>query len=250
LFTRLKDEGVIPPPTRFQVSMPTTIAIMWPFIVPDHRRRLMPVWERALAREASLVAAAIPHEELAMQWDVAVEFSLIENVIPGGELPPLEEILDQIVRHSRYVPEDVQFGYHLCYGDSPSEPGGQGRHFKQPQDASKLVMVANAISRGAQRPINWIHMPVPIERDDDAYFEPLRDLELRPETELYLGLVHYEDGLEGTQRRIATAVKFANRFGVATECGMARRPRERVPELLEIQRDAVVPASPAPAATR
>jgi hypothetical protein len=108
-------------------------------------------------------------------------------------------------------------------------------------------MVANAISSGAERPINWIHMPVPIERDDDAYFEPLKDLRLRPETELYLGLVHYQDGLEGTQRRIATAAKFVPRFGVATECGMARRPRERVPELLGIQRNAVVPAAPAPA---
>ena len=36
-----------------------------------------------------------------------------------------------------------------------------------------------------------------IERDDDAYFAPLADLQLPAETELYLGLVHRQDGAEG-----------------------------------------------------
>ncbi len=31
-------------------------------------------------------------------------------------------------------------------------------------------------------------------RDDDAYFEPLRDLKLPAETEFYLGLVHLRMG--------------------------------------------------------
>lgn len=53
---------------------------------------------------------------------------------------------------------------------------------------------------------------------------------------LYLGLVHHKDGVEGTQRRIDTASRHYQRgFGVATECGMGRKPSERVPELLEIQ---------------
>ena len=37
-------------------------------------------------------------------------------------------------------------------------------------------------------------------RHDEAYFEPLRDLELPRDTELYLGLVHRSDGLEGSKR--------------------------------------------------
>jgi hypothetical protein len=38
-----------------------------------------------------------------------------------------------------------------------------------------------------QRPITHIHMPVPIHRSDDAYFQPLSGLRLKPGTELYLG---------------------------------------------------------------
>ena len=42
-----------------------------------------------------------------------------------------------------------------------------------------------------------------------AGFAPLRDLHLHPETELYLGLVHYTDGVEGARKRIETARRFA-----------------------------------------
>ena len=114
-------------------------------------------------------------------------------------------------------------GYHLCYGDAGHQ------HFKQPEDTSKLVEVANAVSAGVTRTINWIHLPVPRDRSDDAYFTPLENLKLHPETELYLGLVHYTDGTEGTLKRIAVAKKFVSEFGVATECGFGRRPAKTIP---------------------
>jgi hypothetical protein len=98
------------------------------------------------------------------------------------------------------------------------------------------VAVASAVTERAARPLDWFSMPVPLSRDDDAYFEPLADLRRSDRTRLYLGLVHHKDGVEGTQRRIDTASRHYQRgFGVATECGMGRKPRERVPELLEIQ---------------
>ena len=77
-------------------------------------------------------------------------------------------------------------------------------------------------------------MPVPRNRDDDAYFEPLRNLKLRPETELCLGLVHHTDGVEGTKKRLATARKYAQGFSVGTECGFGRRDPKTIPELLRI----------------
>ena len=88
--------------------------------------------------------------------------------------------------------------------------------------------------RGVSRPVNFLHMPVPRNRSDDAYFEPLRRLKLRPETELCLGLVHYTDGVEGTKQRLATATKYADNFAIATECGFGRRDPSTIPELLRI----------------
>ena len=75
-------------------------------------------------------------------------------------------------------------------------------------------------------------MPVPRSRTDPAYFAPLKDLRLGPETELYLGLVHFTDGAEGTRKRIKVAQKVVANFGVATECGFGRRDPATIPDLM------------------
>jgi hypothetical protein len=80
-------------------------------------------------------------------------------------------------------------------------------------------------------------MPVPRNRSDGAYFEPLRRLELMPQTELCLGLVHYTDGVEGSKRRLSTAKRYVSDFAIATECGFGRRDPATIPELLRIHAD-------------
>jgi hypothetical protein len=101
-----------------------------------------------------------------------------------------------------------------------------------------LVNFANALSKDIGRTIEMIHMPVPKERHDDAYFEPLKNLKLRPETTLALGLVHYTGGLEGTKQRIATASKYVKDFMIGTECGFGRRDPATIPGLLRIHAEA------------
>ena len=113
------------------------------------------------------------------------------------------------------------------------------KHFVQPLDLGKAVELANLIVANLRHPTAWIHMPVPRDRDDEAYFLPLRDLKISPDTELFLGLVHDSDGAEGARRRIAAASKVRPAFGIATECGMARaRTNELVLKLLSIHADA------------
>jgi hypothetical protein len=242
LFKRLRDEGKFAPDARFQVSLPTQVAIVGVYIDPEQQAAIAPVFERTLANEITEILKGVPAEDLALQWDVAVEFSRLERPSDLRRGPTdYEEIVAQLVRLGDLVPEPVELGYHLCYGDAPDEPGGVGHHFMQPKDTSLLVRVANDIVSGVRRPVNWIHMPVPIERDDDAYFAPLDDLQLPAETRLFLGLVHWQDGVAGTQRRIDAAARHVHGFGVATECGMGRRPPEVVPTLLETQRAVNVP---------
>lgn len=78
----------------------------------------------------------------------------------------------------------------------------------------------NLLLAAAGRPIAYVHMPVPIARDDDAYFASLADLAKSPQTELYLGLLHLGDGIDGAAKRIAAAKRVVNDFGVAAECGL------------------------------
>jgi hypothetical protein len=234
IFSRLKREEVIDGDRRFQVSLPTPLAVVGVFIDPRDALRFEPVYERHLLDEMRAIAAAVPHDELAIQWDAAVEFAMLEgfwaSYVEGDLLAGLAE---RTARAIDAVPLDIEVGLHLCYGDS------EGKHFKQPEDTSLLVAMTAAVLASTARTLDWLHMPVPIERDDDAYFAPLAELAVPPETTLYLGLLHKEDGIEGARRRIAAAKTSVADFGVATECGMARdaTPKD-IPGLLRLHAEA------------
>jgi hypothetical protein len=237
-FVALKREGQIPRGVRFQVSFPTPLAPVAGFVAPQALAAVEPAYESRLMQELDEIGAAIPHDELAVQWDAAVEFGMLEGVWPVAFRDVRQEVVDRLVRIGNRVPARVEVGYHLCYGDAGH------RHFKEPADMAKLVDIANAITAGVQRPVQWFSMPVPRNRADDAYFAPLRGLRLSPETELYLGLVHFTDKAEGTRHRIEAAQRALDRpFGVAAECGLGRRPPETIPELLRIHAEVAMPLS-------
>jgi SAM-dependent methyltransferase len=227
-FARLKRDGVVPVACRFQVCLPTPLAPISAFVVPEHQKLLEPVYEEQVLGELRIILQELPHDQLAIQWDTNFELGMLEGVFPVWFDDVKGGILERLLRISRHVPPDVQLGYHLCYGDV------QHRHFKEPADAGRLVEVANALAASLGRPLNWIHLPVPRERLDEAYYAPLRDLRLRAESELYLGLLHHTDGVEGTRRRIEVAQRFVSGFGVATECGWGRRAAATIPDLLRI----------------
>jgi hypothetical protein len=238
-FAALREQGVIPAGIRFQVSLPTPLAVVVALVREEDRAAFEPLYERALYAELDEILSSIPHEDLAIQWDTAVEFGLIESADYGTDYgatfrAPFEDLWEGLAERARRqasaVPEDVELGFHLCYGDAGE------KHFVEPKDTANLVRYANLLREVSPRPITWIHLPVPIERDDEAYFAPLAGLQKEPGTELYLGLVHREDGAEGAQRRAAAASAFVRDFGVGTECGIGRAPDGSVPGILETHR--------------
>ncbi|MCB0184735.1 MAG: hypothetical protein KDE31_10735, partial [Caldilineaceae bacterium] len=225
----------IPAPVRFQVCLPTPIApTLYAFVVED-QPIVEAAYEARMLTELNEILTAIPAQELAIQWDTAVEFVILEGLMQTYLVNPEADLLERLVRLGNQVPAAVELGYHLCYGDIAH------RHFKEPEDMSKLVHVATGIAAGLARPLTWIHMPVPRDRTDAAYFAPLKQLKLDTETELYLGLVHYTDGVAGTQQRIQAAQQVIAYFGVATECGLGRRPAETIPDLLAIHAAVAAP---------
>jgi methionine synthase II (cobalamin-independent) len=229
-FARLKREGIIPFHLRFEVCLPTPLAPIFMLIVPEDQSKVEAAYEARMLTELDEIVAAIPAEELAIQWDTAVEFAVLEGLISTHLTRVQDEILTRLVRLGNHVPADVELGFHLCYGEAGH------RHFKEPEDMSKLVSIANGIAAGLARPLTWIHMPVPRNRTDETYYAPLKQLSLASATELYLGLVHLTDGVAGTQQRIKAAREVVPHidFGVATECGLGPRPAETIPELLQI----------------
>lgn len=223
IFTRLRDEGAVPAAIRFQVSLPTPLAVISSFFHGDDRAAIEPVYTDAMLRELDEILGATPHDDLAVQWDVASEMGIIEHASGYGAPmeawwpgDPFDGLVSRLAALVDAVPADVEVGVHLCYGDAGE------RHFIEPTDAANLVRYANAVIAASARPLTWLHLPVPITRDDEEYFAPLASL--APVEELYLGLVHREDGAEGAARRVAAAAPFVPEFGVATECGIGRAP--------------------------
>ncbi|TMH83097.1 MAG: hypothetical protein E6H49_03180 [Betaproteobacteria bacterium] len=225
-FCALRDQGIVPGHLRFQVSLPTTAAFLNAHLVYGHHATVEPVYRGRLFREVDEICEAIRHEDLAIQWDVSTEMGQWEGVRHAYFPDVKAGVIERLAVHCNRVPRDVELGVHLCYGSYG------GRHWKEPESTANMVEVHNRLIEGLDRPLAYIHMPVPKGRKDEAYFAPLRGLKLRRETKLFLGLVHDSDGVEGTRARIAVAAKYASDFGIAAECGFGRRPPQTIPDLL------------------
>jgi hypothetical protein len=246
-FARLQAAGEIPASTRFQVSLATPPAMISRFVTPRDQAAVEPAYERALLADLARICAGIPHRALAIQWDVAYEISMWERA--DGH-PALQQqganawfedvtggVIERLARYGDAVPNDVELGYHLCYGDRKTNEGTRGIHFVQPRDARVLVDVLNRLFAVVKHQIAWVHIPVPVDRTDGTYYVPLAGLCLPAGTQLFLGLVHDQDGVQGTLARIAVARGFVPDFGIAMECGFGRRPPESIPALLDVHRE-------------
>ncbi|HUB95083.1 MAG TPA: hypothetical protein VL993_04150 [Stellaceae bacterium] len=235
-FRALKDAGKIPAKTRYLFTIPHPIPLVRRYFAPELQDAIEPALEAAMYAEIGKVCAAIPHADLAIQWDCAsAVFFTLEKGEPSRFGRTRDEmyrpIAERLARAGRAVPAGVELAYHFCYGNSG------GRHSIEPSSTRDAVAMANAVSAALSRDIQMIHTPVPIDRDDDAYFAPLDRLEVRPGTGISLGLIHLSDGVEGARRRMTAAKKHLPRFSVGTECGLSCVPPERLGAMLRLHAD-------------
>jgi methionine synthase II (cobalamin-independent) len=228
VFKQLRDEGIIPGDIRFMVGLPTPLSVAIFYVEPASREMFEAAYARAVENEFIKMLEAIPAEQLSIQWETVSEFGLLEGLMENhleGNL--LEDITDRLAGLVDLVPDPVEVGIHLCYGDSGH------KHFCEPKDTGFMAQLASGVVNKAKSNIAWIHMPVPKERDDIEYFAPLEDLNLPDTTDLYLGLVHQTGGKKGTLSRVSAASNIVSKFGLATECGLGRRDRDSIPSLLQ-----------------
>jgi hypothetical protein len=223
VFKRLKEAALVHADAKFQCTLAHPIPVIRRYFPEELQDALEPAFEAALLGDVAKIAATIPHSELAIQWDCAsAVFASLERGEPTRFGRTREEMYQplavRLARFGRAVPPGIDLLYHFCYGNS------NGKHSVEPSSTRDAVIMANRIASllGPARPIQLVHLPVPIARDDDAYFVPLRDLDAGPETTtIALGLIHLRDGVAGTQRRIAAAKKHLSRFALGTECGLS-----------------------------
>ncbi|MBW3605990.1 MAG: hypothetical protein KY460_14025 [Actinobacteria bacterium] len=235
-FDRLRDEGVIPAGVRFQAQFPTPLASINVWVVPEDQDRLEPSYEAALFGELDRLLDAVPQHDLAIQWDVAAEVAILEGGVERTASQGFDAIVERLVRCVQRVPPEVPVGLHLCYGDY------QHRHFMPPASLELQVRLANAVTAGASRSVDWLAFTVPQDRDDASYFEPLAQLDVPSATELYFALVPYHPddqpaGVPEAQAQLVERHIGEREWGICTECGMGRVDRADVPNLLDLHRE-------------
>jgi hypothetical protein len=249
VFRRLRDEGVIREGTRFLVALPLSESAVRAFVTSGHDFEL--IWEgynEAIARELTEIAAAIPHDELAIQWDLARETAAVEGIEFNFEdadltrLPadPLERYAAALAELSPPIPDGVWLGLHVCYGSLQHKEGESPdhAHFLPLESLEVAVRMLNRGVEACGRRVDFVHFPGRFEdgaRDD--FYAPLERLDVRG-ARVYIGLIDLWDGVAGALERIETARRHLPEFGYATACGWGRRPLSQSPEeLIELNRE-------------
>ncbi|CAG8962094.1 hypothetical protein HYFRA_00005137 [Hymenoscyphus fraxineus] len=247
-FCRARGQGVIRAGVKFQVSLPNPHDVVAFCIRPEHQATVEKAYEKEMIAVLKRIQKYIPSYDLAIQFDCPFAVAMLEEVFPAWWVPNDGSISDdnktevllagleeRFHTMASYVHEDVDLGYHICYGDYGH------KHFIEPRNTTISVKLANLIHDSVYRRIDWMHIPVPIDRKDEAYYEPLNALTPRKcgQTELYLGLVHAYD-IAGTLQRMAVAdrVLGGRCYGVATECGWGRMQQDEVYSTLDVMREA------------
>ena len=237
-FVALREQGVISPGVRFQVEYPTPLASIGAYIVPEQQQALLGSYERAMFADLDRLLSEIPHGDVAVQWDVAVEFGVLEEAFAPDGARAFDAVIAALARCIDQVPADIPAGLHLCYGDYGH------RHFKQPESLALQVRVLNAVTTAAVRPVSFVSFTVPQYQREDSYFAPLAELTADLATELNFALVPYHPaeqapGTSQAQVRLIDAALAASPagprdWGVCTECGMGRAGRDEIPALLDL----------------
>lgn len=232
-FKQMRDSGSFAPTTRFQVCLPTPNSVVRSLVDTAYCAQVEPLYETRLIEALHKIQAEIPPKDLTIQWDMPIEMAMLE--LERGNLtepffldffqpyfnPVRQGIMDRFKRLASHVHPDALMGYHMCYGNYKQ------KHWLEPKNVDLLVSVANELAAEVApiHSIDFFHMPVPKDRADVEYLQPLKDAKFGPAT-LVLGLLHGFD-LDGTRTRIQTAKQvWGKPFGITTECGMTNKPHE------------------------
>ena len=250
VFRRLRDEGTIPEAVRFLVALPLSESATRPFIeTPRDFEILWQGYRDVIAREIDEITGSIPHEDLAIQWDLARETAAVEGVefqFADSELrtlpsDPMERYCHALSELSPRIPADVWLGLHVCYGSLGHEEGESpdSAHYVPIRDLGTAVQMLNRGTVACGRRVDYVHMPVQFDPAaiTDEFYAPLERLEVG-DARVYIGLIDPWDGVEGALKRIEVAKRHLSSFGVATACGWGRRPPNETPDsLIALERE-------------
>lgn len=225
VFKTLREKGVLPPNMRFQISMPMVNSVVRPltFPQPGDIEKIRPGYEEAIAAELDAIFESIPHEDLAIQWDMAWEVAAAYDGSAGfPSESKIETHTAPVAGLSRKIPDKVALGFHFCFGTF----GGWPRF--APKDLGRAVELVNASVAATGRRVDWVHVPT-LDNTDDAFYAPLANLDVK-EARVYVGMIH---SMPSFAQRHAIVKKYIKDFGLAAYCGFGRTPPQELDQVIK-----------------
>lgn len=206
-------EGRIQPDLRYTVALPTAYTLLCAAGQGEDMAQLAVYEMRVVAALQSLLAT-VPPEHLAIQWDAPAEMRVWETrgrdlSAPRG-LP--ERLLESFVSLWAAVPGSADIGLHLCHATA----GAMGS--VNPTHIGQAVRLVGAVIASTERQPQFVHLPVPPERDDTIYFEDLIHLALWPSLEVHLGLAHGSDTPDDVAARLSAAREVLPYAAASADC--------------------------------
>jgi len=228
VFKTLKKEGVIPKAVKFQVCLPLSHSAVSSFFPdPEDHQKIIPGVTAAFRAEIEKIVEKIPAEELAIQWDLAVENRYLEAKLEREGLDAGRSEAERVMEPAKgicpYLPDSVELGYHSCFGTLNGWPS------RQPKSLQGTVLLLNAAVAASGRKVNFLHFPT-VGSAEETFFAPLAGLNTGG-ARAYVGAIHHLHGEDGLRRQLLLARKHLKNFGIAAPCGFGRAP-ERPGSLL------------------
>jgi hypothetical protein len=238
-FTRLRDEGVIEPGTRFQVCLPSPHSGINAFFSDKSEWPVVhAAYQAGMDHEIARILEVVPANDLVIQFDMAWE---VVDISMGdanyfsfwprqSAAEKLESHASQLSELARAVPEETLLGYHWCYGTWGGWP------MTDMQDLDLCVRLCNEAVRRTRRRLDYVHMPV-IKQPGDAFFAALERLDIG-DTKVYLGLVHEDEAdTQPFLRRVQGARRHLRDFGIGGVCGYGRIDPSDLSKVLKMHTD-------------
>ena len=100
-FQKQVTAGVVHPGARFMVAIPAPFNVINHAIAPADRLKLEPRYEARLFTEIDEIAAAIPHDKVAIQWDCAPDMQAYEGARQTYFDDPKDGLVERWLRQRR-----------------------------------------------------------------------------------------------------------------------------------------------------
>ncbi|WP_378733188.1 hypothetical protein [Nocardia brasiliensis] len=223
------------PQLTLQIGMPTTFTLAFIAMGASGVLRNKRAFTDATVRDISGI------RELAGD-DVVIQLEATAELVLMAKTQPLHGLVDRVLGLGSGIaelaslsPAGTRFGVHLCLGSMNNKARATLRN------ARPLVHLANSVVRHwpSDRTLEYVHAPfaagdIPPSAKSEFY-APLARLSLGAGTNFYAGLVH-DSPTETEQFQTLQLIEQALGRpvdGVATACGLGRRPRPVADALME-----------------